>query len=401
MVFATATVVSAVALHINAQPIDGSGNGTGGSETSEINAEDVLEQATAHLRSGDHATAHALIDDYFATNPAADMLPVNYARAILSGGDVDGTVAYLTSHLERFPTSYASSLELGNLYMNLLRFEESVDLLNAIPESHPLLRELAQLNLGKVYRALGEFELARALYGGILDGSRSVFAESALCEIELSTGDLAGCQTRLENAREQLGDHPALTQSEAIFLYLSSEFETARSTANSIFALGQPGTRVYGTIILAHLALGQPEQAEAMLSQARVMTVRGERTALRAFIALVSGDTDAAATLYQQATEENALFSEPDRAAQVLHWHPDLVASVHELLEPADTEQPATGSGNDGSSSSGNSEPEAGCCQLVAGQRPQSRLGCWLGLTVGCLATRRLMRRRSCKDISP
>jgi tetratricopeptide (TPR) repeat protein len=400
-----------------ATPAEGTALGTGEPTPfafDRARAETALGLAALQADAGDVDAATAGLLAHLAAHPGDAPIAVPYSRQLGARGAFDDAQHFLAAHLEALQRhgrdDPAAAFELGTLLLTQLHFEEAAGYLERVPPDAGTLRTLAQLNLGKAYRTLGRFDEARALYAPLAHGSLGPFVDAELCELDLVVEGVALGRACLERARAAHGGHPTLGQAEALLAYLEGDFEAATRVIDGLYALGEPGGRVQTLRPLVALASDGPAAALEALERMEHVTVRGERDAMTAAALAQAGDLPRAADSYRAAVRRNRLFEDPERAATVLVWRPEVRDALAQAREAAHEQDQAAGTGapalpGTGAGTTPDPAPLArggrtGCCATAVGEGtgeassvPPLLLALALALALLACRDRRLSRR--------
>lgn len=380
---------------------EGSGDGTGTAAVtgSSADAEAALAEALALRETGDPESADETVLRFLADHPDQGALAAAYSVALRNAQAFDEAQAFLRRAIEADSSNSAARFELATLLLAELRFAEAAPVLEPI-EAGAREYAFAQGNLVTALFLSGDVEGALAVSEANQGGRAALFAAAQRCELVLARSGVEAGRACLDEARARFGEHDAFFGRGLYLAYREGDAAGALRGAREVLGTPRASARTSALLVLAPLASSDLEAAETGL-EAMQISVLGERSALRALVALARGDQAGARRAWEDAVARNPLFAEPARAGAVLLWDPSLAEGMAALLGGAE----GTGSG-----APAPVDEEVGVEADAAAQReesPQTAGGCCatvpdrgtdptvlLALTLLALAGRRSARRR-------
>jgi hypothetical protein len=183
----------------------------------------------------------------------------------------------------------------------------------------------------------------------------------------------------------RLGPHPAFDQAAAYLAYSDGDFSRTDELLAALRAIGSPNARVLVLEVLSALGRGENAEAERLGERLSAATVLGERQALLAIVAQQRGDSETALTQLAAAIERNALFSNPERAGQILLWRRDVITSFASIDAVEHAVSAGSGAQAPGPRAETLPRDSGGCCTTVA-SRTRSAPLFWLLVLIGLWA---------------
>jgi hypothetical protein len=313
---------------------EGTGAAAPASGAGATSAEAAVAEAMALRGGGDPESADELVLRWLADNPDGDAAAATYSVALRNVQAFDDAQAFLRRAIEADTGNSAARFELATLLLAELRFAEAAEVLAPI---EPGAREhtFAQGNLVTARFLSGDIEGALAISEANQSGRAALFAAAQRCELLLARSGAAEGRACLDAARATLGEHDAFFGRQVYLDYREGNAEAALRAVRAVQGTSRASARSSALLVLAPLALSDLDAAEAGL-EAMQISVLGERSALRALVALARGDEAGARSAWEDAAARNPLFADPARAGAVLLWDPSLAEGMAALLGHAE-----------------------------------------------------------------